>query len=158
MRLRTYHRGLAGPGEPAAENIAPPAYRHGIDRASRIVGDRIAECHDHRSRRLAQHIEARKQGPMVRHANGGKSGLREIAGRGYRGLVTGGAMYRVQFHGTWKLDRKLDHLESINQKIHRNADKHSPRWHHRPGPDVQADWQASFAPEHDTATTNNQSS
>src|SRR3546814_9065788 len=98
-RLRHDDMGLACPCQPATEDIAPPAYRHGIDRASRIVGDGIAERHDHRPCRLAQHIDAGEQGPMVRRAHGGKGGLREIAGRRNQGLGTDGAMYRVQCHG-----------------------------------------------------------
>src|SRR3546814_8199592 len=59
-------------------------------------------------------IDAGEQGPVVRGAHGGKGGPREIAGRRYQGLVTGGAMDRVQFHGAWKIDRNFDHIERID--------------------------------------------
>src|SRR3546814_6152632 len=63
---------------------------------------------------------------MVRRAHGGKGGLREIAGRRNQGLGTGGAMYRVQCHGAWKIDRNFDHIERIDPQFRRIANQGRP--------------------------------
>src|SRR3546814_10419619 len=84
-------------------------------------------------------IDAGEQGPVVRGAHGGKGGPREIAGRRYQGLVTGGAMDRVQFHGAWKIDRNFDHIERIDPQLRRIANQGRPGGHPRRGPAAEAD-------------------